>query len=336
MFGCAGPVLSDWERSFFRDADPLGFCLFRRNCLDRAQVAALTAAFRECVGRADAPVLIDQEGGRVQRLRPPAWDDDVPAARFGTLYRADPNTARAAVTAQMAAIAADLAALGVTVNAAPVADLGLPGVTPAIGDRAYADDPDIVADLAGAAAEALLAGGILPVIKHMPGHGRATVDSHDALPTVDTDRDTLLADIAPFKRLADLPWGMTAHVRYLALDPAHPATLSATVIETVIRGEIGFDGLLLSDDLSMGALDGPVGRRGALAVAAGCDVALHCCGDRDEMQDLAAEVPVLTERAVWRLQRGMERLLVGADRPAADPSALRTEVQRLLGGAAAA
>jgi beta-N-acetylhexosaminidase len=293
IFGCAGPVLTAAERDFFRDADPLGFILFQRNVEDPGQVRALVAALRETVGR-EAPVLIDQEGGRVQRLRPPHWRAAPSAARLAAL----PEAARA-VWLNARLIAADLAALGIDVDCAPVLDVPVPGAHGIIGDRAYGSDPAVIAMLGRVAMRGLEAGGVLPVIKHVPGHGRARVDSHEACPVVDAPAGELESrDLVPFQALADAPFAMTAHVVYRAWDPEAPATLSAPVIEQVIRGLIGFHGTLLSDDLSMKALTGTLGERARRAIAAGCDVALHCNGDLREMSEIAGAIGPLQGEAL--------------------------------------
>jgi beta-N-acetylhexosaminidase len=300
LFGCAGERLSAAERAFFADADPAGFILFQRNCRDPDQVRALVADFRDCVGRADAPVLIDQEGGRVARLKPPHWRVYPAAARLAALDHAEE-----AVRLGARLIADDLAALGVTVDCMPVLDLPVAGADRVIGDRAYGDEPQRAARLGRAACEGLLAGGVLPVVKHMPGHGRARVDSHFALPAVDADLGTLAAtDFAPFRVLRDMPWAMTAHIIYSAIDDRLPATLSPTVIGQTIRDGIGFAGVLVSDDIGMGALGGTFAGRVAGALAAGCDLAMHCSGDLAEMREAAeAAVPLMPEAAA-RLARG--------------------------------
>jgi beta-N-acetylhexosaminidase len=299
LFGCAGERLSAAERAFFTEADPLGFILFQRNCRDPDQVRALVAETRDCVGRADAPVLIDQEGGRVARLKPPHWRRYPAAAQLAAL-----DEAEEAVRLCGRLIADDLAGLGVTVDAAPVLDLPVPGADGVIGDRAFGSAPQRVARLGRAMAEGLLAGGVLPVVKHMPGHGRARIDSHKALPVVDAAVEMLAAtDFAPFCALAQMPWAMTAHVVYSAIDRDRPATLSHTVIDRVIRGTIGFAGVLVSDDIGMGALSGSVGARVAAALAAGCDAILHCGGRLDEMREAAAAAVPLTAAAAGRLAR---------------------------------
>jgi len=319
LFGCAGPVLTAEERSFFRDADPLGFILFRRNCEAPDQLRALIADLRDAVGR-KAPVMIDQEGGRVARLRPPHWPAFPAAGRFGALAAIDPDAAEEAVRANAIAIALTVGAAGIDVVAAPVLDLDLPGADrTVVGDRAFSGDPAIVARLGRAMAEGLLDGGAMPVIKHLPGHGRSRVDSHFALPLVDADLDTLeRTDFAPFRALADLPWGMTGHLVFAALDPDHPVTQSPTAIRDAVRGRIGFDGVLCSDDLSMGALSGSLPDRASRALAAGCDLALHCNGDLAEMRAIAAAVPAIGPEAAARLARADAWRRPPSDRPVED------------------
>lgn len=330
MFGCAGPHLGAEERRFFRDANPLGFILFERNCDSPDQVRALVAQLRDAVGRQDAPVLIDQEGGRVVRLHPPHWRAAPAAARFARLAETDPVAAADAAWANARLMAAELATLGITVDCAPVLDVPQPGAHAVIGDRAHGADPATVAALGRAVAEGLLAGGVAPVIKHIPGHGRARADSHRELPTVAASRAALSAvDFAPFRALSDMPWAMTAHVLYTALDGARPATTSPGIVADVVRGEIGFDGVLVSDDLGMAALDGPVGRRAADALAAGCDVALHCGGDRGEMEAVAAEACPMTAQAVERLARAEAMRRAGAG--PVDEGALLARLDDLLG-----
>ncbi len=304
IFGLAGTELGDDERSFFRSADPLGFNLFGRNCDTPDQVRALVDDLRSCVGRSDAPVMIDQEGGRVARLKPPHWRHLQAAASFGDLARRDQAAAEEAVAINFRLIAAELFDLGITVNAAPVLDLRRGETTDAIGDRAFCGDPATVAALGLAACGGLIAGGVTPIIKHMPGHGRATSDSHFELPTVEADRRTLMrTDFLPFTALAGMPWGMTAHILYPAFDADLPATHSPTVIETVIRGELGFSGFLASDDICMEALEGDIGARAARALAAGCDVVLHGDGVLSKMEQVAAGVRPLDDMAVQRLLR---------------------------------
>ncbi|HVH77672.1 MAG TPA: beta-N-acetylhexosaminidase [Stellaceae bacterium] len=312
VFGCAGERLSEWEARFFAAADPLGFILFRRNCRSSGQVRELVAALRETVERADAPVLIDQEGGRVARLGPPNWRAYPAAGHIAALP--DPLAAEAArLGARL--IADDLARLGVTVDCLPVLDLPAADADPVIGDRAYGSDPARAATLGEAAASGLLEGGVLPVIKHIPGHGRARVDSHLACPIVEALHEELSrGDFAPFRALAHMPWAMTAHIVYRALDPDMPATLSPRVIGDIIRGEIGFVGVLVSDDLSMQALGGGLGERAARALAAGCDLALHCNGNPAEMEAVVAATGPLSAAAAARLERG-ERLRTASRKP---------------------
>lgn len=299
IFGCAGPSLGEWERGFFRDCDPLGFILFARNIEAPEQVRALVAALRESIGRADAPVLIDQEGGRVARLRPPHWRPTHPAARFGRLAADDPAVAEDACRLNARLIADELSQLEITVDCAPVVDLPIGGASDVIGDRAYGHEVARVIRLARATAEGLLDGGVLPVIKHIPGHGRACSDSHKELPRVDVPRAELeRTDFAAFKALSDLPLAMTAHVLFSAIDPQHAATVSPRVVNEVIRSYIGFTGVLFSDDLSMQALEGDIRRRAQDALAAGCDVVLHCNGVREEMRRVADGASSLSERAV--------------------------------------
>ena len=300
IFGCGGPELTRDEAAFFTEANPLGFILFARNCQSPDQVIRLVDALRNTVARPDAPVLIDQEGGSVRRLRPPHWEDVPAAARFGALHRSDPERARAAAEQTGRLIAAQLAPLGISVACAPVLDISHPHTTAAIGDRAYAADPAVVVELARAFCDGVLAGGVLPVIKHMPGHGRATVDSHHEIPRVREDVQTLReTDFVPFEALASMPLAMTAHVVFEAVDSDAVATLSPTLISDIMRGEIGFDGLLMTDDIGMGALSGDIAERCQTALAAGCDAALHCSGEFDEMDAVAAEIPALSEHA-WR------------------------------------
>ncbi|NBC34150.1 MAG: beta-N-acetylhexosaminidase [Alphaproteobacteria bacterium] len=336
IFGCAGTRLSGAERAFFAAVRPLGLILFARNCRTPDQVRALVAEFRETVGWAEAPVLIDQEGGRVQRLVPPHWRADPPAASFGALATRDPKAGERAAGLLARAIAGDLAALGITVNTAPVLDLQIAGQNRAVvGDRAFAADPDLVARLGAAVCAGLLAGGVLPVLKHAPGHGRATVDSHESLPVVDTRPEDLEAsDFVPFRALAVMPLAMTAHILYTRIDPDRPATLSPAVLRDIIRGRLGFQGLLMSDDLCMGALGGTPGARARQALAAGCDIALHCNGRLAEMQDVAAAARPISDTARQRLGDA-ERLRLAQARAGAEtmaaPDRLRAEMHALLG-----
>lgn len=331
ILGCAGVSLSELECRFFRESDPLGFILFARNCQTPDQVRALVASLRESVGRMTAPVLIDQEGGRIARLAPPYWRKAPAAAVFGTLAAKNLKRACRAVWLNARLIAAELSDLGITVDCAPVADLALPETHAVIGDRAFGSDPALVATLGRAFCDGLLAGGVLPVIKHIPGHGRARSDSHLELPVVETSYATLEAtDFAAFKGLADQPWAMTAHVRYMALDPNAPATTSAKVVQEVIRGAIGFKGVLLSDDLSMSALEGGLGGRARAVLEAGCDLVLHCSGVIDEMAAVMSETPMVSEQAAARL--ALAETKRGAPQPL-DISSARAELDALLAAA---
>ena len=306
IYGCFGPELTPDERRFFRDARPWGFIVFSRNVVDRDQLRALIVSMRECLGDEAAPVLIDQEGGRIARLRPPHWRERPGAARFGTLHAASPELAREAAYLNARLMAKDLAELGITVDCAPVLDLPVEGADAVIGDRAFGTDPGIVIDLGRVVIDGMLDGGVLPVMKHIPGHGRATADTHFRLPEVDTSKAELeRTDFAAFQPLADLPMAMTAHVVFSALDPAHPATTSATIIHQVIRGVIGFQGLLMSDDVSMNALSGSIAERTRAILAAGCDMVLHCNGKLDEMREVARETPELSGKALERARRAL-------------------------------
>jgi beta-N-acetylhexosaminidase len=298
--GLAGLTLAANERAFVREAQPWGLIIFKRNVSTPAQVQELIRSFRDAVGR-EAPVLVDQEGGRVQRLGPPHWPVYPPGARYGELYDREKSIGLAAAKLAGHLIAADLSVLGIDVDCLPIADVPVAGGDPVIGDRAYGTEPGKVAAIAAAIAQGLQAGGVLPVLKHLPGHGRAGADSHHRLPVVDTDQATLEAtDFAAFKPLAGLPLGMTAHVVFSAIDAASPATTSVTMVREVIRGFIGFQGLLMSDDVSMGALSGSLAERSSAALRAGCDVVLHCNGILAEMAAVAGSTPELTGAAAKR------------------------------------
>jgi len=304
--GVSGLELSASEREFIHAERPWGFILFKRNIETPDQVSALVKELRNCLGEADAPVLIDQEGGRVARLGPPHWPAYPPGAVFGALYDLDPALGLQAARLSSRLIAADLIDLGVTVDCLPLADVPVAGADAVIGNRAYGTEPAKVAAIARAVTGGLELGGVLPVLKHIPGHGRATADSHFRLPTVDTPREELeRTDFAAFQPLAELPMAMTAHVVFSALDPAQPATTSATIIRQVIRGAIGFQGLLMSDDVSMNALAGSITERTRAIVNAGCDMVLHCNGKLDEMRDVARETPELTGEALQRARRAL-------------------------------
>jgi beta-N-acetylhexosaminidase len=299
--GVSGTELSAAEREFMRAERPWGFILFKRNVETPAQVSSLVRQLRESIDDPKAPVLIDQEGGRVQRFGPPHWPIYPPGSVFGALYDIDHALGLSAARLSARLIAADLVESGVTVDCLPLADVPVAGADAVIGNRAYGTEPHKVAAIGRAVTDGLEQGGILPVLKHIPGHGRATADTHFRLPVVDTSRAELeKTDFAAFRPLADLPMAMTAHVVFSALDPAHPATTSATIIEQVIRGVIGFQGLLMSDDVSMNALAGSIAERTRAIVAAGCDMVLHCNGKLDEMREVAAETPELSGKALQR------------------------------------
>ncbi len=306
IIGLAGRQVSADERAFLKEARPWGLILFKRNVSSPEQVSELVRSFREIVGW-KAPVLVDQEGGRVQRFGPPLWPSYPPGARYGALYDRDPAVGLAAARLAGHLIAADLAPLGIDVDCLPMADVPVEGADVVIGDRAYGTEPGKVAAIAAAIAAGLQAGGVLPVLKHLPGHGRAAADSHHKLPVVDTDRSTLeMTDFAAFQPLATLPLGMTAHVVFSAIDPVAPATTSVTIVQQVIRGFIGFQGLLMSDDISMGALSGSLAERSRAALVAGCDVVLHCNGNLAEMTEVASVVPELAGDAGARAQAALD------------------------------
>jgi beta-N-acetylhexosaminidase len=327
--GVSGSELSAAEREFIRVERPWGFILFKRNVETPAQVTQLVADLRKTAGNPDAPVLIDQEGGRVQRLGPPNWPVYPSGAVFGALYDLDPILGLTAARLSARLIAADLADLGITVDCLPLADVPVDGADAVIGNRAYGTEPAKVAAIARAVTEGLEQGGVLPVLKHIPGHGRASADTHFRLPVVDTPEIELeRTDFAAFRPLAGLPMAMTAHVVFSALDPVHPATTSATIIRQVIRGVIGFQGLLMSDDVSMNALAGSIPERTRTIFAAGCDMVLHCNGKLEEMQDVARETPELTGEALARAERALAAR--GAPR-SFDRTAARTELEALIG-----
>jgi beta-N-acetylhexosaminidase len=328
IVGVAGCALGEDERRLIQGANPWGFILFARNCATPAQVRSLADDLRAAVGRPDAPLLIDQEGGRVARLCPPHWPARPPARRLGLLAEREREAGLEAAWLHARLIAADLAPLGINVVCAPVLDLALPGRTRAIGDRALAADPQLVALLGQALIEGFLEGGVLPVIKHLPGHGRARRDSHLGLPTVTAGVERMArADWIPFRACRAAPFAMTAHVLYPALDPACPATMSPGIIETVIRGAIGFAGALFSDDLSMGALSGSLGERTAAARAAGCDLALHCNGDFAEMTEVLDAAGPLGGASGRRARDALARQRIPA---AFDPEAGAARLAGLL------
>lgn len=327
IFGCDGLTLTPAERDFFRDYDPFGFILFARNIDTPAQVTRLCADMRASVGR-DAPILIDQEGGRVQRLRPPHWRDWLPPL---DMVRLAGDQAARAMALRTVILSSELRGLGIDANCAPVADIAGPATHPFLRNRCYGDTAAQVTLIARAVADAHLAAGVLPVLKHLPGHGRATSDSHIALPVVTADEETLRAeDFAPFRALSDLPMAMTAHILFTALDPDHPATQSQAMIN-IIRQDIGFKGLLMTDDLNMQALGGSLGDRTARSMAAGCDIALHCKGDLAQMIEVAGAAGDMAQAA-----RARATAALAARRPAisVDIAALEVELAALLGGGA--
>jgi beta-N-acetylhexosaminidase len=310
IYGCAGRELTSEERSFFGETQPWGFILFGRNIVDRDQVRRLVDALRTTVGDAHAPVLIDQEGGRVQRLKPPQWKARPPAARFGAIHSAATESALEAVYLHGRLIAHDLADLGINVDCAPVLDVPVDGADDVIGDRAFSRDPAVIVDLGRSMIEGLIDGGVLPVMKHVPGHGRATADSHAALPHVEARHGELsMTDFVTFRGLADCPMAMTAHVVYEAIDSRRPATTSSRIVLDVIRGEIGFAGLLMTDDLSMNALSGSLAARAKSAQLAGCDVILHCNGSLDEMKQVASEVKPLEKTHLKRAESALSQIV---------------------------
>jgi beta-N-acetylhexosaminidase len=326
--GVSGLELDAAEREFIRSERPWGFILFKRNIDTPEQVTDLVRELRGSINQPDAPVLVDQEGGRVQRFGPPHWPVYPPGAAFGNLYDIDSKLGLSAARLSARLISADLTEIGVTVDCLPLADVPVAGADAVIGNRAYGNEPSKVSAIARAVTEGLVEGGILPVLKHIPGHGRASADTHFRLPVVDTPKAELeRTDFAAFRPLADLPMAMTAHVVFSALDPAHPATTSATIIEQVIRGVIGFDGLLMSDDVSMNALSGSIAERTRAIFAAGCDMVLHCNGKLDEMREVAAETPQLSGSAMARAQRALASR--AAPRPF-DRLAARAELDALI------
>jgi beta-N-acetylhexosaminidase len=326
--GLSGTTLTPDERAFLREARPWGLILFKRNVETKEQVSRLVRESLTALDDPDAPVLVDQEGGRVQRLGPPNWPAYPPGAAYGALYDRAPSAGLAAARLGARLIAADLLPLGITVDCLPLADVPADGADPVIGDRAYGATPGKVAAIASAVAQGLQDGGVLPVLKHIPGHGRATADSHHRLPVVQAERTTLeSSDFAAFRPLNALPLGMTAHVVFTAIDPVLPATTSATMIRDVIRGFIGFGGVLMSDDISMGALSGALAERTRAALGAGCDVVLHCNGRLDEMQAVAAEAPELAGAAASRTAAALAQRRPASD---IDLAAARAEFAAMM------
>ena len=328
ILGLSGLVLTDDERALIRDADPAGFILFARNCADKAQLRALTDSLRDLAGRADLTVLIDQEGGRVARLRPPNWPAFPAAWRFAELYEKAPMSAIEAARVNARLIGLTLAEVGINVDCMPVLDVRQEGAHDVIGDRALGGEPMRVAALGRAVLDGLEEGGAIGVVKHVPGHGRAGADSHHELPLVDADEEMLAVDIAPFRALADAPMAMIAHVLYPAWDPDRPASISPTIIADVIRGRIGFDGLLMCDDIGMKALSGTLAESARAAIGAGCDVVLHCSGVAADNEEIASALGKMGEKASARLGRAMGR--TGSGAPDADVAKLTAKRDALL------
>ncbi len=323
ILGCAGKSLTPEEIRFYGGERPWGFILFARNIGEPGQIRDLVASMRDSVGRPDAPVFIDQEGGRVQRLRPPLAPNYPAGGALGALWRGDREAGRRAAWLMARLHAFDLSRFGITADCLPVLDVPVEGASDVIGARAYGMDPNAAIELGRASAEGLISGGVLPVMKHIPGHGRASADTHFALPTVDTPLAELRRhDFAPFKALNHLPMAMTAHVVYSAVDPDHPATTSAKVVNEVIRGEIGFDGLLMSDDTSMKALSGDFPTKAAAILAAGCDLVLHCNGVFEEMSGIASRTTPLEGKSLARAERALAYV---KSRDAAEEAAIRAE-----------
>jgi beta-N-acetylhexosaminidase len=306
ILGCAGKSLTRDEVSFYRAERPWGFILFARNIGEPAEISDLVASLRDCVGRQDAPVFIDQEGGRVQRLRPPIVPDYPSGSALGALYHSDREAGLRAAWLMARLHAFDLSRFGINADCLPVLDVPIEGASDVIGTRAYGKDPETVTALGRASAKGLMAGGVLPVMKHIPGHGRAFADSHHELPKVDAPIEELRRrDLAPFKALRDLPMAMTAHVVYTAIDPRAPATTSRKVVSEMVRGEIGFDGLLISDDTSMKALSGDFPDKAAAILAAGCDIVLHCNGVMEEMRGIVSKAVPLVGKSLERANRAL-------------------------------
>jgi beta-N-acetylhexosaminidase len=334
FFGLAGPALTADESALFRASNPAGYILFKRNVETPEQARALTDALREISGNPRLPILIDQEGGRVARLRPPHWPEFPPPNVFGAAWDKAPLTAMAAARANAQSLGVMLSELGVSVDCLPLLDVKAEGMHDVIGDRSYGTDPHMVASLGRATLDGLKAGGCVGVVKHIPGHGRGTLDSHLALPTVTASAEELETDLIPFRRLADAPMAMTAHILYTAWDAELCASLSPTIIHDIIRGSIGFDNLLMSDDLGMHALGTQPGGnsmagRAKGVLAAGCDIALHCSGDFAEMREVADALSEIPAEALARLERAM----ASADAPAGEVAALAQRRDALLAAA---
>jgi len=330
IYSLAGTSLNDDERAFFRDADPAGYILFRRNCESRGQLRALTDELRSLHGGSEVPILIDQEGGRVMRMKPPEWPQLPSGEAFDRLYQLAPSSAIEAARMNARAIALLLSECGVNVNCLPMLDVRQPGASDIVGDRAYGAEPMQVAALGRAVLDGMASAGVIGVVKHIPGHGRALVDSHLELPVVDASDEELAIDLEPFERLAAAPMGMVAHIVFSAWDPERPSSQSPVVIEQIIRQRIGFGGFLMTDDIGMQALAGSPGERSAAALAAGCDATLHCSGKFDEMLDVAAHVGPLTPEAEARLARAMAGAMLDGEGPdLAEATAKRDELLAL-------
>ncbi|MCW3798346.1 beta-N-acetylhexosaminidase [Sphingomonas sp. BN140010] len=325
IYSMAGGSLSADERAFFRDVDPAGYILFKRNCEDRAQLRALTDSLRELHGHGDVPILIDQEGGRVTRMKPPEWPALPAGEAFDRLYQLAPSSAIEAARMNARAIALTLRECGINVNCLPMLDVRQPGATDIVGDRAYGAEPMQVSALGRAVLDGMASAGVLGVVKHMPGHGRALVDSHLELPVVDASDKELAVDLEPFERLAAAPMGMVAHIIFTAWDRERPSSQSPIIIEQVIRQRIGFDGFLMTDDIGMQALSGSPGERSAAAIAAGCDATLHCSGKFDEMVDVANHVGPLTPEAEARLARAMAAVMLDGEGPSLAAAAAKRD-----------
>ena len=333
IFGLSGLVLTPDERAFFREADPAGYILFGRNIESREQIRALTDDLHVIHGRNGLFVCIDQEGGRVARMRPPVWPRFPAGEAFDRLYRLAPASAIEAARVNAQALAIELAEVGITVDCHPPLDVRQPGAHDVIGDRALGSEPMQVAALGRAILDGLARGGVLGCIKHMPGHGRAQCDSHKEMPTVHASEAELEIDLAPFRALRDTPVGMTGHLLFPAWDADNPSTLSKTVVSQIIRGRIGFDGLLLTDDIDMEALSGTIPERAGRAIAAGCDVVLNCWARMDDMQGIAERCGAMGPDSVARLERALSSRSAGEN---ADKAALLAKRDALLGLAGAA
>ena len=330
IYGLSGPVITEDERAFFRSAKPAGFILFKRNCESPEQLRALTDSLRDLVGIDDIPILMDQEGGRVARMKPPVWPAFPSGEKFDRLYQIAPSSAIEAVRSNARALGLMLKAAGINVNCLPILDVRQQGAHDIIGDRALGSEPMQVAALGRAVLDGMASAGVVGVIKHIPGHGRALCDSHVALPVIDASAEELEVDLAPFERLRHAPMAMVAHVVYSAWDAERPASISPTVVQAIIRERIGFDGWLMSDDIKMEALSGTPGVRAAAAVQAGCDVALHCSGEMHEMVSVAEVVPSMSIEGERRLASAMASASVPQEEPSfAEATAKRDELLAL-------